>query len=62
MVYMVHLKSELTLRSFNVNRSHSANLALLFAPRSLGSCVLTSVVMGLGQAGRVCYAHYDLCL
>lgn len=38
------------LCSFNVNRSHSANLASHFVHRSLGSCVLMSVVMVLGQA------------
>lgn len=38
------------LRSFNVNRSHSANLDSHFVDRSLGSCVLMSVMMVLHQA------------
>lgn len=36
------------LCSFNVNRSHAANLALHL--QSFGSCVLMSIVMALGKA------------
>lgn len=59
MVYMVHLTGEPMLYSFNVNCSHSANLASHFVDRALGSCVLMSAVMVLGY-DSVWYVHYDL--